>query len=177
MDQHTPVPPHPASHSLPRPGRIRVRPATERDQQAIKALVRSERLNPTGLVWTNFIVATDNGILLGAVQLRKHRDGSRELGSLVVSRPARGQGIAARLIDALLSMEQGRLHMITGAAFALHYRRWGFQLVLPHAAPASVRRNYRIGQVMGAVRRFLRRPNTRLAILERPRHPALGTAG
>ena len=33
------------------------RRASEQDQQAIRALVHSERLNPTGINWPNFLVA------------------------------------------------------------------------------------------------------------------------
>ena len=82
---------------------IGIRRATERDQQAIRALVHSERLNPTGLNWPNFVVAVIGGRVIGAVQMRRHSDGSRELGSLVVSKEARGHGLASRMIDALLS--------------------------------------------------------------------------
>ena len=80
---------------------ITIRPATNQDQLAIRALVRTERLNPTDLNWPNFVVAAGERGLVGAVQLRIHTAGSRELGSLVVRKEARGQGIASRLIDAL----------------------------------------------------------------------------
>ena len=80
---------------------LTIRLATEMDQLAIRAMIRSERLNPTGLDWPSFMVATDERGLAGAVQLRRHRDGSRELGTLVVRKQARGHGIAGKLIDAL----------------------------------------------------------------------------
>jgi amino-acid N-acetyltransferase len=73
------------------------RPARPEDQDAIRALVKSERLNPTDLSWPRFYVATFADHVIGVVQLRLHRDGSRELGSLAVAPGVRGQGIAARL--------------------------------------------------------------------------------
>lgn len=71
---------------------IHIRRATSRDQDAIVALVRSERLNPTGLDWPHFVVAADDGgRLVGAVQLRWLADGARELGSLIVLPALRGR--------------------------------------------------------------------------------------
>ena len=36
-----------------------IRPALPTDHEAIVGLVRSERLNPNGLEWPNFLVATE----------------------------------------------------------------------------------------------------------------------
>ncbi len=146
---------------------IIVRPAIESDQPAIRDLVRSERLNPTGLKWQNFLVAADEAGICGAVQLRRHADGSRELGSLVVAPPARGQGMAARLIDTLLADERGRVLMITDGAFAWHYERWGFRRIDTGAAPSAVRFNYRIGRLARVISFLLRRPKRKLVILDR----------
>ncbi len=146
---------------------IRICSATEQDQLSITALVRSERLNPLDLDWHRFVVATDHAGVVGAVQLRKHFDGSRELGSLVVRKGARGRGIAARLIDALLSTQTARIFMITRAAFATHYERWGFRPVEPVDAPSPIRRNYLFGRLAGILSLLQgRRPN-KLVVLDR----------
>ena len=121
---------------------ITIRHATESDQPAIKILVRTERLNPHDLNWRNFLVAVDQRGLVGAVQLRRHVDGSRELGSLVVKKEARGQRIASRLIDALISSASERVLMVTARIHAAHFRRWGFRPIEPSAAPAPIRRNF-----------------------------------
>lgn len=148
---------------------FKIRRAREADEHAIATLVRSERLNPLDLDWRRFVLAVDPRGILGAVQLRMHDDDSRELGSLVVREDARGRGIAARLIDALLAPVVTRVCMITGAAFAAHYARWGFRRIDPSVAPAAVRRNYHIGRIVGGMLSLLRgrEPRT-LAILERP---------
>jgi hypothetical protein len=40
----------------------------------ILSLARGERIKPTGLDWPKFIVAVDDGKVIGTVQLRKHPD-------------------------------------------------------------------------------------------------------
>jgi N-acetylglutamate synthase-like GNAT family acetyltransferase len=145
-----------------------IRHARQSDEVAITTLVRSERLNPTNLDWRRFILAMDGSGLLGAVQLRLHPDRSRELGSLVVRPDARGRGIAARMIDALLAPVGTRVLMITGAAFARHYARWGFRRIPTAKAPLAIQRNYHFGRLIGGVLSLMagRRPRE-LAILDR----------
>lgn len=146
---------------------ITIRAATERDQQAIAALVRSEWMNPFDLDWRRFLVAADANGIAGAVQLRNHFDGSRELGSLVVRADMRARGVAARLIDALMLFVRGRVYMITGARFASHYEHWGFAPLDATSAPAGIRRNYAFGRLAGIVARFIGRKPNPLAILTR----------
>jgi N-acetylglutamate synthase-like GNAT family acetyltransferase len=148
---------------------VSIRPATERDQASILALARGERLKPFGLNWPNFVVAERDRRVIGAVQLRSHRDGSYELGSLVVEVASRGQGIAAHLIDKRLAGATGRVLMITGERFADHYRRWGFERIAPNAAPPFIRLHYWMGHVGGRVFSVLqRRAFNPLAVLDRP---------
>jgi amino-acid N-acetyltransferase len=146
---------------------IGFRPATEQDQQAIKALVHGERLNPTGIHWPNFVVAAMADRIVGAVQIRKHSDGSRELGSLVVASDQRGHGIASRMIDNLLADMREPIWMITADTHAETYSRWGFERIEPAAAPLKVRFNYRMGRLARIISFFRRQPMRRLIILER----------
>ncbi len=146
---------------------IGIRRATERDQQAIRALVHSERINPTGINWPNFLVAVTGSRIIGAVQMRKHSDGSRELGSLVVTKEARGHGIASRLIDVLLAEEQEPVWMITAEPYADAYSRWGFEQIEARAAPVKVQRNHLMGRLARIISLVMRRPMRRLVILER----------
>ena len=146
---------------------VGIRRATERDQEAIRALVHSERLNPTGINWPNFLVAVMRDNIIGAIQMRKHSDGSREVGSLVVTSEARGHGIASRLIDVLLAEEKDPVWMITAESYAGAYSRWGFEQIEARAAPAKVRRNHLMGRLASIISFVMRRPIRRLVILQR----------
>lgn len=84
------------------PGRALLRgvPAPPRDFSALQAAV---------LVFGGETLAE-----CGAIQLRFHKDGSRELGSLVVDVKNRNRGIASRLITSLLARHECEVFMITG---------------------------------------------------------------
>ena len=151
--------------------RVDIRYATEDDQAEIRTLVLSEPLNPNDLDWRRFVVAAEGPRVIGAVQLREHFDGSRELGSLVVRKDARQRGIAARLIDAMLATARTRVFMITGAAFAAHYARWGFRRIAALDASLSVRINYCIGQTACLLSLLSFRRPKRLVVLHRGTGP------
>jgi N-acetylglutamate synthase-like GNAT family acetyltransferase len=147
---------------------VSIRPAKPEDQEHILALARGERVKPFGLHWQNFIVAEQDHSLIGAVQLRTHRDGSLELGSLVVQAGSRGQGIAARLIERRLAGKSGRVLMITGRKYADHYARWGFKPIAPALAPPCIRLHYWLGHLGGGLASlFQRRAFNPLAVLDR----------
>ncbi len=145
-----------------------IRKATAEDQDQIVALVRAERLNPNHLDWRNFIVATEGGGIVGAVQLRRHSDGARELASLVVAPGRRGGGMAGRLISALLADITDTVCLVTGRQNERHYVRWGFHPIPLREAPRSVRRNLILGQFIGGAHALVtRRTINRLVVLRR----------
>jgi amino-acid N-acetyltransferase len=146
---------------------VTIRPAAAADEDEIRALVKRERLNPRGLDWPNFVVAVADQRIVGAVQLRRHADGARELGSLVVAEYARGRSIATRLINALLAPHGGPVQMITNALHANHYWRWGFQPIAVRQAPRCVQLNYLIGRLARVISFFRGQAPRRLVILER----------
>ena len=146
---------------------VTIRRAMADDQSAIDVLVHSERLNPIGIAWPNFVVAIDEGALVGAVQIRKHKDGSRELASLVVHASRRGHGVAARLIEALLAGEAGPIFVITGRVRAAYFAQWGFRPMDRRHAPGPVKLNYYMGCSAGMFAVLQRRPINRLVILSR----------
>jgi N-acetylglutamate synthase-like GNAT family acetyltransferase len=114
-----------------------VRRATAEDQAAIIRLVREARLNPRSLRWERFVVADRGGELIGAAQVRRHPDGSRELASLVVRPQERGHGIAGTMIDTLLADEPGPVFTVVDRRYAEHFRSWDFDPVDPaHLAAA-----------------------------------------
>jgi amino-acid N-acetyltransferase len=128
-----------------------VRPASAADQAPIEQLVRSERLNPSDLDWRRFVVASVGDAVVGAVQMRRHPDGSRELASLVVHPLHRGQGISAQLVTALLQQHDGTIHLITPRTLAEHYARWQFRVIAAREASRVVRRNHALGQIFGSL--------------------------
>jgi N-acetylglutamate synthase-like GNAT family acetyltransferase len=164
-------------NTSPHHGTLVLRRALPGDQPAIESLVRSERLNPTGLQWWHFVVAVDPNGLAGAVQLREHADGTRELGSLVVRPELRGQGLSAQLIDLLLRSVHERVLLITHESMVPYFARWGFSPLAAAMAPRPLRRNLCLGRLGRLVSWVKGLPARRLLILERLPVRAHGAPG
>ncbi len=139
-----------------------IRAAGPDDQSAISALVRSERLFPYGLGWRTFVVAEAGERIVGAAQIRNHRDSARELGSLVVTPGWRNRGVAEAMIEALLVGETGPVHLVTAAERAPRFTRFGFEKISVSQAPGGLQRHFWLGQIGGGLSRLfsLRRPRS-----------------
>jgi N-acetylglutamate synthase-like GNAT family acetyltransferase len=146
----------------------RIRRATVGDQAAISRLVRQARLNPRGLDWRRFVIAEAGGAPVGAAQVRRHPDGCRELASLVVLSEHRDRGVAARMIDALLTDEPGPVFTLVDRRYAQHFARWDFHPVDPADLPRSMTRQLRIGRLVTAIGSLLVHRRIRLLPLRRP---------
>jgi amino-acid N-acetyltransferase len=106
---------------------VRIRPATPSDQSTIVRLVRDANLNRMNLQWRNFLVAEDNGAVVGIGQVRTHGDGSRELASMVVVPSRRGDGIGTALIEELIVRHPAVvLHLTCRRELRGYYERFGF---------------------------------------------------
>ena len=114
-----------------------LRKANRQDAAAIRRMVRSANLNPTGLSWPRFTIAVDDtGSVIGCVQRKPHKDGSVELASLVVAEEWRGKGVARALIEAELKDHQGPLYLMCRAELGEFYQRFGFEaLTLDQMSP------------------------------------------
>jgi len=111
-----------------------IRPATAADDTTIRRMVRAARLDPTSLHWRNFLVAEQDGKLIGVGQIKPH-PGCQELGSLVVLPAYRGQGVADALI-AGLEVRAGRpLYLFCQDNMTAYYGRFGYQLIRYWDAP------------------------------------------
>ncbi len=109
---------------------FKLRPAGRAEASALKALVRRARLNPLGLNWQRFTVATtEGGQIIGCAQLKAHGDGSEELASLVVVRPWRKKGVAAALITEVKARSAGLLWLMCRRGLVPYYERYGFVFV------------------------------------------------
>jgi N-acetylglutamate synthase-like GNAT family acetyltransferase len=107
-----------------------IRTAKPDDNQVIRKLIQQVRINPTGIDWHRFLVATDpQGALLGCAQIKPHRDGSFELASVAVRPEFRRQGIAGALIRKLLESHAGELYLICRSALGSFYETFGFQAI------------------------------------------------
>ena len=105
---------------------VRIRPAMEADQAEITRIVRSSNITPFGLAWPRFLVAEDQGRIVGTGQVKQHGDGSRELASISVIPEYRHKGIATAVVNALLARESGVLYLTCRRQMEPFYNRFGF---------------------------------------------------
>lgn len=125
-----------------------VRRATAADRWAIRCLVWGAGINPLGLRWQRFVVAEAGGAVVGAGQVKPHRDGSRELASIVVAPGRQGEGIAGAIIGALQRRAAPPLYLICAGRLAGFYPRFGFRAITRGEMPPELRRLHRLGTLV-----------------------------
>jgi len=124
-------------------------PATENDFSAIRELIHSAQINPTGLDWHRFWVAkTSTEAILGCGQVKPHKDGTLELASIAVNPDWRRQGIASAIIRQLIKLYPGPLYLTCRSSLGEFYRPFGFQVLTPDEMPPYFRRISRLGSVI-----------------------------
>jgi amino-acid N-acetyltransferase len=140
-----------------------LRQATRDDQDRIRELIFQAWLNPLGLDWKRFLVAVDpQDTVIAAGQIKPHRDGSRELASIVVAPEWRGGGLGRALVRALQDRSEPPLWLTCRARLVPYYQPLGFErLDDPGQMPSYFRWAYRL---MNAWRRIRGRP-IRLAVM------------
>lgn len=117
-----------------------LRRATAADQAAIAALVRAARLNPFNLDWRRFVVAVEDGQVVGTGQVKRHSDGARELASIAVTPNCQGQGIGGAIVATLIALEPFPLYLYCAEYNERYYLRFGFRPLAPAEMPRSLRR-------------------------------------
>jgi predicted N-acetyltransferase YhbS len=95
--------------------------------------------------------------------VKTHRDGSRELASLVVAEGWRGRGVGRALVGHILVGSRAPIYLMCRSGLGAFYARFGFQPVAPDALPAYFRHIHRFAAVVQP----LRRNGERLLILRR----------
>lgn len=130
---------------------VQIRPAQAGDQRTIRSIVRGARLYPFGLRWEHFLVAEEQGAIVGVGQVWTHRDGNRELASIAVLPSHQGRGIGDRVVRALLARESGTVHLMCALWMQGLYERYGFRPIATKDAPPALRWKVRIGQGIGAL--------------------------
>jgi N-acetylglutamate synthase-like GNAT family acetyltransferase len=124
-----------------------LRPATQEDFPAIRALVRAARINPLGLDWRRFLLAVDErGALIGCGQVKTHGDGSRELASIAVQPAWRGQGVARAIIQRLLEVHSRPLYLNCRSSLGPFYEKFGFRTIPESEMPPYFRRIKRLAR-------------------------------
>ncbi len=127
-----------------------IRPAVREDEPAIRALVRSEHLNPFGFHWRNFLVAGDSaGAMVAIGAVKTHGDGSRELASIATVPDARGRGAASAVIREILAREEsagsgGPLYLTCRGSMKGFYEKFGFREIGTGEMPPYFKRLYRL---------------------------------
>jgi N-acetylglutamate synthase-like GNAT family acetyltransferase len=120
---------------------LTVRPATESDQPTIHRTIKEAHLPRMNLRWPNFVVAEEDGSVIGVGQVKSHDDGSRELASIAVIAARRGDGIGTAIINTLLAREVAVvLHLSCRRELEGYYERFGFRRLGPASYPPYFRR-------------------------------------
>lgn len=128
---------------------LTIRPATGNDQPAIRRLIAEVHLPRMNLQWPNFVVAEEDGEMVGIGQVKSHGDGSRELASIAVVPKRQGEGVGTTVIRALLAREGGVvLHLSCRRELEGYYERFGFRRVEPAAYPPYFRRTTRMANLI-----------------------------
>ena len=127
---------------------IKIRRANEEDQQTLVSLIRQAKLNPRNLRWENFLVAEENGNIVGIRQVRVHSQGTREVGSGFVLPEYRHRGISVRLMNEILTQETGPLYTMINEKWTPYYEQFGFRRVEINRLPGDFLREYRIARLI-----------------------------
>ena len=121
--------------------RVTIRKAKKEDRWKIRCLVWRACLNPTDLDWGRFVVGVDTSEKVVACgQIKIHRDGSKELASLVVAPKYRNRGLAHRIIKNLISDSDDNIYLICKVSLAGFYRKFGFMVVKKKDLPSYFKR-------------------------------------
>ncbi len=127
---------------------IKLRQATAIDQPVIEKLIKEAHLNTRNIYWTRFLIAEDNGKIVGIRQVKRHKNGTREVASGLVIPEYRHQGISTQLMNKILETEKGQLYLICDEKWYAYYAKFGFSRVATKALPGDLLSEFRIGKVI-----------------------------
>lgn len=148
---------------------VSLRPAVEADFQTIKTMIRKARINPTSLDWRRFTIAESKPVeskdgrseLIGCVQLKTVAGGLAEMASLVVRPDFRGQGVARKLIEHILTESPRPLYLTCRSGLGIFYEKFGFRTLDPDEMP---RYYLRLQRLIGALTQLTQRNETLLVM-------------
>jgi amino-acid N-acetyltransferase len=123
---------------------FRIRPARADEQAHLRSMIRAAQLDPMNVHWENFLVAEEDNRIIGIGQVKPY-PGARELGSLVVVKRKREQGVGAAIIKALIARESGPLFLFCLQFREPYYAKFGFRRAYMRDLPRSLRFKYMMG--------------------------------
>lgn len=142
-----------------------IRPATEADRPAILGLMRPGDFNRVNLQPRCFFVAEEAGKVIGIGQIKRHRDGTPELASLVVAADRRGKGIGQALVRALVLRHQGPLYLFCLAELEGFYAALGFRRVERSHLPRLLALIHALGNSMGRLPLLAGKPRLQVSAM------------
>lgn len=147
-----------------------IRPATEGDRSAILSLMRSGDYNRINLRPACFMVAEDGGQVIGIGQIKRHRDGTPELASLVVATDRRGEGIGGALVRTLVARHRAHhtepLYLFCLSALESFYAGLRFQRVERQQLPRLLALIHGLGNGLGQLPRLMGRARLRIIAMK-----------
>ena len=146
---------------------ITIRPARQEDQTTIVSFIRQAKINPRNIHWQNFLVAEENGSVVGIRQVKVHSHGTREIASGFVLPEYRRRGISARLMNELLARETGPLYTMVSQKRVSYYEQFGFRLVDVDELPSDFGKEYRIGRIVTTLMSVFSKERVRIVPLKR----------
>lgn len=146
---------------------ISIRLAVESDQPAIVSFIRQAKLNPRNLHWEHFLIAEENGKIVGIRQVKVHKEGTREVASGFVLPQYRRQGISAQLMNAILARESGQLYLMCRDKRTYYYEPFGFRQLAVDELPADFRKEYRIGRIITSLLSLFSKDKVRIVPMKR----------
>lgn len=146
---------------------ITIRPARQEDQPTIVSFIRQAKINPRNLHWERFLVAEEDGQVVGIRQVKVHALGTREVGSGFVLPEYRHQGISARLMNEILSRETGSLYTMIQEKWTPYYEQFGFRRAAVNQLPSDFRKEYQIGKIITTLISLFMKEKVRIIPLKR----------
>ncbi|NEQ98054.1 MAG: GNAT family N-acetyltransferase [Cyanothece sp. SIO2G6] len=133
------------------PREYNLRSATVEDRWAIRRLVFTAGLDPTQIRWSQFWVIEKDGQVVGCGQLRQFED-TQELGSLVIARSHRRQGLGSALTHHLIQQASHPLYLeCLGQTLVQFYKQLGFQVTNLDNVPPLLKRKFALTQRLARV--------------------------
>lgn len=144
-----------------------IRPARQEDQSTIVDFIRQAKINPRNLKWERFLVAEENGKIVGIRQVKIHGSGTREVGSGFVLPEHRHKGISAQLMNEILNREKGMLYLMCRDRWIPYYEQFGFREMRTDQLPADFLKEYRVGRFITSFISLFRKDKVRIVPMRR----------